>query len=152
MSNVTFLDSLNNLDLQAVARKLGNSGVSMWTVQEIELAIARYKMFLHLKFLFPDMELVPTQEIDEVWHAHILTNTYQYMVDCQNLYGYILHHRSDVSITDEAQQQSPEMAFATTQALFEEIFGTGVLKNHNYESAACMTLPLERAACVTLPS
>lgn len=155
MRTNTFLSKLNTLDLKPVANKLVSSA-NGWTIQQAELAINRYKKFLCLHFLFPCIELVPTKEIDEVWHAHILLDTNQYIQDCNNLYGYILHHRSP-SNENEVQHQSQEKAFAITNTLFEKLFGEDILENTKYQPACCMTLPayprtlLEISACVSLP-
>jgi Glycine-rich domain-containing protein-like len=145
MSIDTFLYNLEQLNLLPIARKLMSpiDGYG-WTFQQTEVAIARYKMFLHLQFLFPDAELTPTKEIDEVWHAHILADTRKYFQDCENLYGYILHHRSN-----EMPQQNSDVASVQTQTLFEEFFGIGVLSDINYQAAPCVSLPI--SACVTLP-
>jgi hypothetical protein len=143
MTISTFLYKLNNLDLQRVARKLmyKSDGCGL-TFQETEAAIARYKMFLHLQFLFPDTQLVPTQEIDEVWHAHILADTRRYIQDCENLFGYILHHSSD-----EMQPQNQDTAFALTQSMFEKFFGVVILED--IQAAPCVSLPI--SACATVP-
>jgi Glycine-rich domain-containing protein-like len=103
-----------------------------WTFQQIEVAIARYKMFLHLQFLYPNSQLVPTKEIDEVWNAHILTDTRRYIDDCENLYGYILHHRS-----------SKMECKIKTEKFFEAVFLEDI------QAAPCVTLPV--SACLTLP-
>ncbi|MBW4665962.1 MAG: glycine-rich domain-containing protein-like [Cyanomargarita calcarea GSE-NOS-MK-12-04C] len=143
MSIVTFLYKLNNLDLQPIVRKLmSKSDGSGWTFQQTEVAIARYKMFLHLNFLFPDTPLVPTKEIDQVWHAHILADTKRYSHDCDNLFGYFLHHSSD-----EMQCQNQDTAFALTQALFDKFFGVAILED--IQAAPCVSLPV--SACATLP-
>ncbi len=143
MSITTFLYKLNNLDLQRVAHKLMSScDRGGWTLQQTEVAIARYKMFLHLQFLLPTTQLVPTKEIDEVWHAHILADTRRYSHDCENLFGYFLHHSSD-----EMQPQNQDTAFALTQELFEKFFGVVILQE--IQAAACVSLPV--SACATLP-
>ncbi len=146
MSTITFLSQLNSLDLQPVARKLmSSSDEYRWTEQQLEIAILRYKMFLYVKYHYSHLKLVPTKEIDEVWHAHILVDTERYMQDCQNLYGYILHHR-DGSSTDEIPSQNQETAFAVTQNLFEELFGAGVLVVNSQTASS-----LQISACMTLP-
>jgi hypothetical protein len=145
MSTTTFLSQLNSLDLQPVARKLmSSSDGDRWTEQQLEMAILRYKMFLYIKYHYSDLQLVPTKEIDEVWHAHILVDTKRYLQDCENLFGYVLHHRDNGS-ADEVQSQNQEAAFAVTQNLFEKFFGAGVLTDANQATqlqiSACMTLP-----------
>ncbi len=149
----TFFNKLNKLDLQPVAKKLMsfNNGHG-WTTQQTELAISLYKMFLCLHFLFPNIELVPTQEIDEVWHTHILLNTYQYIQDCQKLFGYILHHYSPVDETSSPYQQTVK----EVTKLLLEFFGVSILKNSQDQLAAYLILPLynrslRRSACMTIP-
>ena len=151
----TFFNKLDKLDLQPVAKKLMSfDNRHGWTAQQTELAISLYKMFLCLHFLFPDIELVPSKEIDEVWHTHILLNTYQYIQDCQELFGYILHHYSPVDETSE-QYQHHETAREVTKLLLE-LFGVSILQNSKYQLTACLILPLYncsllRSACETIP-
>ncbi|MUG94105.1 hypothetical protein F7734_17585 [Scytonema sp. UIC 10036] len=151
----TFSEKLYKLDLQPVAKKLmccdrGHG----WTAQQTELAISLYKMFLCLHFLFPDTELIPTKEIDEVWHTHILLNTDRYIQDCQELYGYILHHYSPVNENLEVQHQHYATARAVTKTLFEKLFGVSVLENQEPQSPSCLILSLsslQESACLTIP-
>jgi len=157
MNVITFVEKLHNLDLQPVGQKLmSNEQGTGWTEEKTQVAIARYKMFLLLHFLFPHISLVPTQEIDEVWHTHILLNTRQYFQDCQHLFGDILHHYSPAEV-DKAERQHQETAFSVTLNLFEEVFGVGVLGDTQAQTAACLSLPIAphqpliNAACLTLP-
>jgi hypothetical protein len=147
MRNINFASKLNNLDLRSLTNHLMSSSHEgyNWNIEQTETAIARYKMFLWLQFLFPNTGLVPTPEIDRVWHTHILQDTYRYQQDCLDLYGYFLHHRSHTTAIDEHQQT----AFTLTKTLFEQVFGIGTLSdiNDNHQGA-CITL---QAACVTLP-
>lgn len=152
-----FTNKLDDLNWQPVAQKLmSKKNGNGWTEAETQAAIARYKMFLTIHFLFPDKELVPTQEIDEVWHTHILLNTAQYFQDCQHLFGHFLHHRSADEI-DETEAQHQEAAFAATCNLFERVFGIGALGDTNSSAAACLSLPIHpspaliSAACLTIP-
>lgn len=50
-----------------------------------------YKNFLLLQKKYLPMPLVPTREIDEFWHNHILY-TRNYFQDCMNIFGHYLHH------------------------------------------------------------
>jgi hypothetical protein len=152
-----FVDKLDSLNLAAVAQKLmSKKNGNGWTEEQTQAAIARYKMFLTLHFIFPERSLVPTQEIDEVWHNHILLNTEQYFQDCQHLFGHFLHHCS-VDEVDETDSQQQDAAFATTRNLFEEVFGIGALGDTNSPAAACLSLPIHSspslisAACLTIP-
>jgi hypothetical protein len=153
----SFFNKLNKLDLHPVAKKLiFCDNATGRTLQQTEYAISLYKMFLCLHFLFPDIELVPTKEIDEVWHTHILLNTYKYIQDCQDLYGYIFHHYSPVNETLEFKYQHYKKAIVITKYLFEKLFGVSVLEDSKYPRAACLIVPLDNhslqiSACLTLP-
>ncbi len=152
MKIVTFFDRVNNLDLQPVANKLMFS--QEWTKEKTQVAIKRYKLYLYLKSVYPAAILVPTQEIDAVWHAHIEVNLLKYIRDCYYIFGYILNHCSAID-----GEQNPEThqvyarAFSVTKALFEEFFGVGVLDNTSVNLAACADLPIDTnpAACADLP-
>ncbi|PAX59650.1 glycine-rich domain-containing protein-like [Brunnivagina elsteri] len=152
-----FFRKLNQLDLQVISKKLtSNSKNFQWTEEEIKSAILRYKMFLCLHFLFPNTELVPTVEIDQVWHTHILLNTAKYIENCQELYGYILHHYSPADDNLEISHKCQETAFALTKHLFLEIFGIDICHNEVYHRGPCLILPqhfpqLQRSACLTIP-
>jgi hypothetical protein len=39
----------------------------------------------------PETTVAPSKEIDKFWHAHIL-DTMKYAEDCQQVFGYFLHH------------------------------------------------------------
>lgn len=108
MHTTTFLDRLNQLNLQLVAEKLMSCEYGVgWTQLQTETAINNYKFFLYSKYLFPHIPFNPTLEVDEVWHTHILVDTYQYLQDCQYLYGYILHHR----FTSKSQNKSTQSLY-----------------------------------------
>src|SRR5690242_17996976 len=50
-----------------------------------------YKNFLWLQKKNLPEPLVPSREIDEFWHNHIL-HTKHYFQDCFNIFGHYLHH------------------------------------------------------------
>ncbi len=155
MENTTFLQKLKYINLEAVANKLMSSKSGHgWSYEKTQVAVNRYRMFLYLSYLYPYVQLVPTEEIDTVWHTHILIDTSNYTQDCQYLFGYFLHHRSSSTLIDAVEQQNQNTAFAMTQKLFEQIFGTGTLLD-NTQSASCMVLPMDSgikmSACMVLP-
>merc|ERR1712232_106678 len=61
-----------------------------------------YLRFLQLIAESPRMELVAPTDVDLVWHEHIL-DTKNYAVDCNNLFGRLLHHRRARSAADVAE-------------------------------------------------
>lgn len=152
MKIVAFFDRVNNLDLQAVEKQLIFS--KGWTDKQTQLAISHYKLFLYLKLLYPAAILVPTQEIDAVWHAHIEVNLLNYIQDCDYLFGYTLNHCSTISEEqNEETHQMYQRAFSTTKALFEEFFGVNILENISSDVARCADIPInsEPAASADIP-
>ncbi len=150
MKMIAFWDKLNNLSLERVAYKLMSS--KGWTPEKTQVAISRYKLFLYLKSVYPATGLVPTSEIDAVWHAHIKVNLLQYIDDTNYLFGYTLNHLSAVNETEEMRQIYGQASYKTT-ALFEQIFGVGVLEHTSFQIAACTDIPIDTnpAACADLP-
>ena len=117
-----FLDRLTTIDFGPLAFKLIHPEEGPgWTLQQVTHAIEQYRRFLFLNHLYPNHEIVPTREIDQVWHAHIL-DTVKYREDCQTLFGYPLEHWPYFGIRDERDRQNLNHAFSETQSLFEKHF------------------------------
>lgn len=150
----TFQEKLESLDLELIAQKLMHSDqFPGWPRQQVDRAIAHYKMFLHLLYLYPNSRIVPTQEIDQVWHQHIL-DTRKYAQDCQWLFGYFVHHYPYFGMGSNAQKQALETAFSYTRTLFAEHFGIDVIEDtYNFQDT-CAILPKEElnqpSACIEL--
>lgn len=124
----TFTESLRKLDLEPIAYKLMHSSQGKsWTRQETTQAIASYLNFLSLIYLYPNLPLVPTQEIDQVWHHHIL-DTSKYAQDCQMLFGRFIHHFPYFGLCGERDQQNWQAAAKQTQALFQQHFAGDAMK------------------------
>jgi len=121
------LKKLRALDLSIVAADLMHSENGYrWTRRQAFLAIDRYKAFLFVSYLYPEVLLVPTQEIDRVWHCHIL-HTRKYRQDCEMLFGYFIDHEPESESCDESSSEDLDAVFAQTQALlalFEQYFNT----------------------------
>lgn len=67
-----------------------------WTREDAETCCQMYKNFLLLQKKHLPTPLVPTREIDEFWHNHILY-TKNYFTDCENIFGHYLHHEPAVA-------------------------------------------------------
>ncbi len=83
------INKIQELDLTPIKYKLIKE--SGWQPEQAIRAEKLYRGFLSLSALYPKQACVPTQEIDDFWHAHIL-DTRKYMADCQDIFGYYLHH------------------------------------------------------------
>jgi hypothetical protein len=125
----TFSSKLQALDLEPIEKQLLQYG---WSRQQTTRAINRYKMFLSIVHLHPDTPLVPTQEIDIVWHCHIL-HTRKYFQDCQMLFGRFIHHEPDVQASRQAEQLELDAAFAQSTELLVQYFGEAALDDAKLE-------------------
>lgn len=76
------------LDLDPIGYKLRLD--EHWSLQEIDQGILNYRVFLQAHRQ-DGGSLVPTKEIDTVWHHHIL-DTEKYISDCHQLFGRYVHH------------------------------------------------------------
>jgi hypothetical protein len=87
----SILAPLDGLDLGPAKKRLVKEG---WNVEDVEAAAAEYLKFLALTREYPDEELVPCHDVDELWHAHIL-HTKRYEDDCTRYVGFFVHHDPD---------------------------------------------------------
>lgn len=137
-----FKCKLEALDLQSVAARLMHPEVGLgWSAKQVEFAIARYKMFLHLMYLYPKQLIIPTREIDLVWHFHIL-DTRKYAFDCEILFGYFLHHRPSSGEKSEGNKILLETAFTLTLELLKKHFGLSIY-TQNYSDQSVLVINLE---------
>ncbi len=93
-----------------------------WTKPDAEACSQLYKNFLWLNKLHLPKNLVPTKEIDEFWHQHIL-HTKEYLRDCKNIFGFYFHHNPT------SPDENPEKLiadFLVTKALYLEAFKTSL--------------------------
>lgn len=86
-------DYLQALDLSHIIAAMCAESYSLprWLQADAERCCQLYKNFLYLQKKHESSTLVPTRQIDEFWHNHILY-TKQYMYDCERIFGYYLHH------------------------------------------------------------
>lgn len=154
VSKQAFQEKLDSLDLELIAKKLMHPEHGQgWTPLQVNQAITRYKMFLYLIYLYPNSLIVPTQEIDLMWHQHIL-DTRKYAQDCQWLFGYFVHHYPYFGLENEAERLASSTAFSRTIALFAEHFGVNLIENIYDSKNACATIPkgqlYQPSACIDI--
>jgi hypothetical protein len=112
------------LDLTAIKGKLMHqqSGEG-WTAQQADAVEREYKRFLYLMKTFPTEQTAPTVDVDTFWHYHIL-DTMKYAADCEQAFGYFLHHYPYVGM--EGADDDAEVHAAAgdrMRAIYEETFG-----------------------------
>lgn len=89
-----------------------------WTLADATFCAKLYKNYLFLVKKHLPQNLVPTKEIDEFWHNHIL-HTKNYINDCMQIFGFYLHHEpANIASTDETTQLIKD--FQNTKQLYLE--------------------------------
>jgi hypothetical protein len=108
------------LDLDYIVQVMCAPDYSLprWTLADALHCARLYKNFLILLKENPREELVPTREIDEFWHNHILY-TKNYHRDCLNIFGYYLHHEPASPVDDPEKLVSH---YQKTKAYYLEKF------------------------------
>ncbi len=114
--------AIERINLEGVKKKLLLSkrrGGSGWKERRADEAIEWYRRFLGL-VAQGNHFLIPTPDIDEVWHRHILS-TAQYFRDCESIFGRYLHHRPSDG-TPETKKRL-RVNFRRTLSLYRQEFG-----------------------------
>ncbi|HXH74017.1 MAG TPA: hypothetical protein VNJ08_03580 [Bacteriovoracaceae bacterium] len=84
--------SINNLNLKRIIYKCMDFDSGYGWDLETALSIAdMYRAFLYLCKTYTQQVIVPTREVDDFWHLHLL-DTRNYIADCENIFGHYLHH------------------------------------------------------------
>ncbi|MDY6940266.1 MAG: hypothetical protein SWY16_21745 [Cyanobacteriota bacterium] len=149
---LAFINKLASLDLGPIAYKLMHPEDGRgWTQIEATSALVQYMRFLLLVFLYPDCTLVPTPEIDRVWHCHIL-DTAKYAEDTQMLFGRFLHHFPYMGARGEVDLEQLSQSFEQTQKLFERHFHVPISHMQYPIASACklLTKPERHRPSITL--
>jgi len=89
-----------------------------WTRRMAEVAAQYYRNFLFLSKKYGDQDFGPTEQIDEIWHAHILY-TQEYHRDCEKIFGYYLHHQPERG----EEKSAMSGGLAVLQQLHKQEFG-----------------------------
>lgn len=123
------------LDLAPIKVKLmhkeSGEGWSLEQVNEVEI---EYRRFLLLLKQFPDEQVVPRFDVDIFWHYHIL-DTMKYAIDCEQIFGYFLHHYPYSGLGGEDEQAAHDRTGARTQQLYEATFGGAYIRQDERPTA-----------------
>lgn len=119
--------SLGGFDLLASAER---QSTFLWQVSGprfadndfLRDAVRQYRKFLLLRRSAPrGATLVPTYQIDLMWHTHILSSAAGYFADCTAIAGAVLNH--DDSLDDRTEGGPLDRAFEEMKALWEGTYG-----------------------------
>lgn len=113
---------INSLNLEYIVHKMtaDDYPLPQWTLEDAQKCCQLYKNFLILHVKYLPQPLVPTREIDEFWHNHIL-HTQRYTEDCLHIFGHYLHHQpAEPTTTDWIAIKNN---FEITKELYLKEFG-----------------------------
>lgn len=80
------------LDLERFVKKILRDHPTHFQEEAtVRTAIEEYRRMLYLIQKFPEAPVVPSKQVDIVWHEHIL-DTQQYKQDSQRMFGRYIHH------------------------------------------------------------
>jgi hypothetical protein len=126
------------LNLESIKAKLMHvaSGEG-WSLEKANAVEQEYRRFLCLMKKYPNENTAPLVDVDTFWHYHIL-DTMKYAADCEQAFGYFLHHYPYVGMGAEEDDQERLDAGARMQELYEATFGEAypVLLAHGAEAGA----------------
>ena len=115
--------SVDCLDLRRLRHKYTESSEAEMSGAQWDAAELEYRRFLTLKRFYPAVALVPSKQVDTIWHAHIL-DTRAYREDCHRVFGRFIDHYPYFGIYGADDYQELTDAFAHTVTLYERHFGT----------------------------
>lgn len=117
------VEAIFALDLDPIKVKLMDKSEGHgWTRAQADRNELEYKRFLALLAKYPEQSIAPTSEVDKFWHGHIL-DTMKYAEDCNNIFGYFLHHFPYFGMRGEEDAANLVDAFLNMQRLRDAEFG-----------------------------
>ncbi|WFQ80996.1 glycine-rich domain-containing protein-like [Xenorhabdus sp. SF857] len=129
MTKEEFFEKVKSVDFESIIKRITQENPNIarvWTEEGARDAVEQYKkfMFLIYKYNKEGRDLIPSIEIDEIWHHHIL-DTINYKKDCENIYGYFIHHSpsSGARVSAADALETFDERFMKTQQFYFEEFG-----------------------------
>lgn len=126
------LQQVLGLDLRKVKTRLTDPKKHNMNDADAERAITNFKRFFFLCGV-EDAPIVPTEEVDQVWHEYLLFTT-EYHNTCQTLFNRFIHHEPSMGTAEENRKL--HRAAERTKRLYVKHFGEGVLGSI-YRAAEC---------------
>jgi hypothetical protein len=93
-----------------------------WSLEKANAVEKEYRRFLCLMKLYPEEDTAPLVDVDTFWHYHIL-DTMKYAADCEQVFGYFLHHYPYVGMRGEDDEQFRLDSGDRMRDLYEATFG-----------------------------
>jgi|GEM_PF-1555740 len=113
------LQAIETIDFSMIIDKMHHT--YGWSKEHLDKICRLYRNFLILSVKNSKL-IVPSKEIDEFWHNHIL-DTKKYIKDCNQIFGKYWHHYPYLGLDKDTDLSSLQDIFAETQRLYHEEFG-----------------------------
>jgi hypothetical protein len=127
-------EKIGSLDLSDIKMKLMHKSGEGWSQVHADAVELEYRRFLYLAKKYPDQQTAPTVDVDTFWHSHIL-DTRKYARDCQEIFGYFLHHFPYLGIGARADEAAREQGAELMRKLYEQTFGQSYVRGSATERA-----------------
>lgn len=115
--------AIQALDLDPIKRKLMDPEEGQgWSREYADQMETAYKRYLTLLAKYPDETIAPTKDVDKFWHGHIL-DTIKYAEDCENVFGYFLHHFPYFGMRGEDDAAALRAASERMHEIYQRDFG-----------------------------
>lgn len=116
------LPEILDLNLDRIKWKLKDQEEGQgWDDELCNYAEIEYKKYLTMAKLYPDMDIVPNKMMDKFWHQHIL-DTRAYKQDCEQIFGYFVHHYPYFGMHGDEDKQNLVNAFEQTKGIYYSLF------------------------------
>jgi hypothetical protein len=123
MNTNDLFDAVMQLDLEPIKMKLMHAASGEgWSLEKANAVEKEYRRFLCLMKMYPQEDTAPLVDVDTFWHYHIL-DTMKYAADCEQAFGYFLHHYPYVGMGDEDDAQFRLDSGDRMRDLYEATFG-----------------------------
>ena len=117
------IQNIENLDLEPIMVKVMDEEELGWSLAFTKQIAGEYRKYLVLCLENPEFPMVPSVYVDDFWHFHIL-DTMKYQEDCENIFGYFLHHFPYFGMRSEEDANDLRKAWSDSCDLYESRFGT----------------------------
>jgi hypothetical protein len=123
MNTNDLFKAVMQLDLEPIKMKLMHAASGEgWSLDKANAVEKEYRRFLCLMKIYPDEDTAPLVDVDTFWHYHIL-DTMKYAADCEQAFGYFLHHYPYVGMRGEDDEQFRLDSGDRMRELYEATFG-----------------------------
>lgn len=117
------IEAVMQIDLSPIKRKLMHAASGEgWSFEKADAVEREYRRFLCLTVAYPDEAIAPVVDVDTFWHYHIL-DTMKYAADCQQAFGYFVHHYPYVGLHGDDDDQARIDGGERTRTLYAAMFG-----------------------------